>query len=365
MKPYVPNKLPMGNLDWTAFISYIGPANAALARYDGILQAILNPDVLLSPLTTQEAVLSSKIEGTQADIDEVFLFEGAGEEPEEGSKKVDIQEIINYRVALRYAVDELKSKPMNLNLLNQMHYVLLDSVRGADKSRGEFRMTQNWIGKRGAPIEQAKFIPPEPLMVKDWMSNLEKYIHFEEKDFLVQMAVIHAQFELIHPYIDGNGRLGRIMIPLVLYGNNLLSSPMFYLSSYLEKNREEYYERLNSISRKDDWTGWILFFLKAVIQQAKDNTKKAKAILDLYEIKKKKISDITNSKYAIQTVDCLFKTPVFTATKFTVDSGVPKASAARILQQLVDNEILLKLKPASGRTPARYIFLKLMNIVRE
>lgn len=280
-----------------------------------------------SPLMVQEAVMSSQIEGTQATLEEVMAFEGAGQTPKEESKRNDIQEIINYRTAMRAAIDEMNTRPVNLNLLHQMHFILLDSVRGRDKARGEFRKTQNYIGKPGTPIEQAKFVPPDPLTVMEQMSNLEKYVHYNEQDTLVQVAIVHAQFELIHPYVDGNGRLGRILVPLVLYGKRALSSPMFYLSAYLETHRDEYYERLNAISREGDWTGWITFFLKAVIEQAKANTDKTKSILDLYEVKKKRISELTSSKYALQTVDALFKVPSFTPSRFIAETQIPKRTA--------------------------------------
>ena len=312
MKPAIPLRLPIEKLDWKPFIRFIGPVNAALARYDGILQAILNPEILLSPLTTQEAVLSSQIEGTQATIEEVFKFEGASESPKEESRRQDITEIINYRKAMQYAMKELKQKPIHLNLLHKLHFMLLDSVRGQDKARGEFRKSQNWIGKPGFSIEQATYVPPEASKIMDYMSNLEKYIHYDEEDRLVQLAIIHGQFEMVHPYCDGNGRLGRMLIPLFLFEKKQLSSPMFYLSSYLEAHREEYYNRLNSISSDKDWTGWILFFLRAVNEQANENITKVKAILELYSTKKEKISELTKSRYAIQTVDSLFKMPVFT-----------------------------------------------------
>lgn len=217
MKPHIPLRLPIERLDWKPFIRFIGPANAALARYDGILQAILNPHILLSPLTTQEAVLSSQIEGTQATIEEVFKFEGASEAPKEESRRQDITEIMNYRKAMQYALEELKRKPINLNLLHRLHFILLDSVWGQNKARGEFRKIQNWIGKAGFSMEQAIYIPPEQSKVLDYMSNLEKYIHYDEEERLVQLAIIHAQFEIIHPYCDGNGRLGRMLIPLFLF----------------------------------------------------------------------------------------------------------------------------------------------------
>jgi Fic family protein len=364
MKPHIPLRLPIEKLDWRPFIKFIGPANAALARYDGILQAVIDPQILLSPLTTQEAVLSSKIEGTQATIEEVFRFEGASEEPEEESKRQDIKEIINYRNAIQFAIGELKKKPINLNLLNKLHFILLDSVRGQNKARGEFRKIQNWIGKPGFPIERAIYIPPEPLKVMDYMSNLERYIHYDEDDRLVQLAIIHAQFELIHPYIDGNGRVGRMLIPLFLFEKKQLSSPMFYLSAYLETNRDEYYSRLQAVSKEKDWTGWILFFLSAVNQQATDNINKAKAILDLYSAKKEKISALTRSRYAIQMVDTLFKMPAFTATHFIAESKIPKVTAMRNLRILEKNNVLEVVRSASGSMPALYMFRKLVEIVK-
>jgi Fic family protein len=364
MKPHIPLRLPIEKLDWRPFIRFIGPANAALARYDGILQAVIDPQILLSPLTTQEAVLSSKIEGTQATIEEVFRFEGASEEPEEESKRQDIKEIINYRNAIQFAIGELKKKPINLNLLNKLHFILLDSVRGQNKARGEFRKIQNWIGKPGLPIERAIYIPPEPLKVMDYMSNLERYIHYDEDDRLIQLAIIHAQFELIHPYIDGNGRVGRMLIPLFLFEKKQLSSPMFYLSAYLETNRDEYYSRLQAVSRERDWTGWILFFLRAVNQQANDNINKAKSILDLYSAKKEKISALTRSRYAIQMVDTLFKMPAFTATRFIAESKIPKVTAMRNLRILEKNNVLEVVRFASGSMPALYMFRKLVEIVK-
>jgi len=364
MKPHIPLRLPIEKLDWRPFIKLIGSANAALARYDGILQAVIDPQILLSPLTTQEAVLSSKIEGTQATIEEVFRFEGASEEPEEESKKQDIKEIINYRNAIQYAIEELKNKPININLLHKLHFILLNSVRGQNKARGEFRTIQNWIGKPGLPIEHAIYVPPEPLKIIECMSNLEKYIHYEEDDSLVQLAIIHAQFEMIHPYIDGNGRLGRMLIPLFLFEKKQLSSPMFYLSSFLELNREEYYSRLQAVSRANDWTGWILFFLNAVNQQAIVNTKKAKDILDLYSAKKEKISTLTKSRYAFRMVDTLFKMPVFTTTRFISESQIPKMTAMRHLQILEKNKVLDVIRFASGSMPALYMFRKLVEIIK-
>src|SRR4030042_1620362 len=283
MEPYKPKNLPLDCIDWAAHVTLIGQANAALARYDGMLQSIVNPSVLLSPLTTREAVLSSRIEGTQANIEEVMRYEADSREPIEASRLADISEIINYRKAMNHAVDSLKTSPCCLNLMKELHFILLDSVRGRDKARGEFRRTQNYIGRPGDPIEKASFIPPVWEDVEQSMSAWEKYLHAEEKDRLVQLAIAKAQFELIHPFLDGNGRIGRILIPVFLFEKGLLSSPMFYLSSYLEEHRDEYYERLLAISRRNDWNGWIRFFLTAVRDQAGINAEKTRSITALYD----------------------------------------------------------------------------------
>jgi Fic family protein len=362
MEPYVPNDLPLENLQWAKYVKYVGQANAELARFDGILQAIINPAVLLSPLSTKEAVLSSKIEGTVATLEDVFAFEA---QPDIKSKKNDdIQEILNYRKAMFYATDYLKDRYLNLGVIKRTHQLLLDSVRGQNKTPGSFRSTQNWIGKPGSPIEEASYIPPSPLVILSSLENLEKYFSYEEVDPLVQMAIIHAQFEIIHPFNDGNGRLGRMLIPLFLYQKKIITSPMFYISEYLEEHRSEYYSSLKEISFNNDWDGWILFFLKAIVEQAKCNSHKAKTILDLYESKKKKISELTHSQFAISIIDTIFKLPVFTATQFITVSKIPPASGKRYLNILVERDVLSIVKKGKGRSSTVYMFNKLFEIVK-
>lgn len=361
MNPYVPEKLPLKPLDWISFIPLIGKANSELARYDGILKGMVNPLILLSPLTTQEAVLSSKIEGTQATLEEVLEHEAS---PKKGNEKtVDIQEILNYRQAMIYAVEHLKERPLNLNLCKQIHYGLLDSVRGRNKSRGEFRRTQNWIGKPGEPVEKATYVPPPPDRVTEFMSNLEEYIHYKEKDRLVQLSIVHAQFEIIHPFLDGNGRVGRILIPLFLVEKKMLSSPVFYISAYLDENQDIYYERLNNIHKNNNWDEWIVFFLEAVIAQAKNNTSKALAILNLYEEMKQEIVQIVRTQFSMQALDTLFERPILNSTFFITSSGIPKASAIRILQELKRKGILETIEEGSGRRPTVMAFRRLIDII--
>lgn len=364
MKPYVPDLLPLKNLDWMKFVELIGPSNSELARYDGIIQSMINPHVLLSPLMTNEAVLSSRIEGTQATLEEVLEFEASAKDEIDTEREKDIQEIINYRKSTFHAVDWLKEKPMTLNMIKEIHGILLDSVRGKNKGRGQFRTVQNWIGKPGASIEEAGYVPPEPLKLMEFLSNFEKYIHSKEKDLLVQLAIVHAQFEIIHPFVDGNGRVGRILIPLFLFEKGALSSPTFYISEYLELNRDEYVNRLRAITDENRWEEWIKFFLEAIYYQSKKNILKAKAVLDLYQSKKERIQQITRSQYIVKIIDSLFIHPIFSSTDFIKESGIAKPSAMRILNLLEKEKIISVLKKGTGRKPGILIFNKLLDIIK-
>ena len=361
--PFTPDTLPFKEIDWQNLIELIIKANSTLARYDGRLESIPNPELLLSPLLTQEAVLSSRIEGTQATLEEVLEFEA---DPRKPSKRYDdIEEILNYRKSLYLAKDELQDRPLCLNLIKSIHQSLLGGVRGQYKSRGEFRETQNWIGKLNTPMEEATYVPPPPDCLLEHLSNWEKYCHYDEKDRLVQLAIIHAQFEIIHPFLDGNGRIGRILIPIFLLEKKVLSSPMFYISAYFEANRDEYYARLLAISEQSDWTGWIKFFLRAIIEQAAKNSQKAQDIMSLYNEMKEKIANLTHSRFAIQTLDFLFHRPIFTSSLFVADSQITKASVNRILKSLHKGDVIDTITEAKGRTAALYMFPELLAIIQK
>lgn len=364
MKPFIPQKLPLSGIAWEQLIPLIGKANRAMAHYDGVLYGVPDPVVLLSPLTTQEAVLSSKIEGTQATLGEVFRFE-AGEEPGQESKRLDIGEIMNYRHALRHAEASLTQRPFNLNLLLELHSILLDSVRGRNKGRGQFRKTQNWIGAYGTPIEQAEFVPPDPMQLMEYLDNWEKYYHAERPDPLVQLAIVHAQFEIIHPFLDGNGRLGRILIPLFLFEKGLLSRPMFYLSAYLESHRDKYIARLRTLGQSPDaWNQWIEFFLTALIEQAQENASKARAILDLYEDLKRRVLELTHSQYAVPMLDQLFQRPVFQSShiQLPVTPKPSRQAIAKLLRVLRDAGILSVIREGRGRRAQGLALAELINL---
>ena len=352
---------PDARIDWPSLIPLISPAAAAVARYDGALDAIPNPAVLLAPLSTQEAVLSSRIEGTQATMGEVLEFE-AGREPESPARGEDINEVLNYRRAMWHAGEMLKELPLSGRVIRSVHSVLLAGVRGEGRSPGEYRRVPNWIGPPGYAISEAKFVPIGVDKLLDAMSTWERYIHENTPDRLVQLAVLHAEFEALHPFLDGNGRLGRMLVPLFLWKHNLIRAPVFYISAYFERHRDDYYNGLLAVSRDDDWTGWCRFFLEAVKAQAEENLAKTRAILRLYESTKKEVMDMARSQYAILALDWIFERPIFKSTDFLAAAGIPVPTARRLLKVLRDSGILRVIKPGSGRRPGMFAYPALLNI---
>ncbi len=357
-------KFPPGALNWERLIPLIGPANAGLARYDGLLTAIPNAQVLLAPLTTQEAVLSSKIEGTIVTMAEVLEVEaGVQSAALTEPKRQDVEEVLNYRSAMRACVAALEDRSLSQQLLRSAHGLLLRGVRGRDKMPGSYRTIQNWIGPSGCAVEQASFVPIGPEYVGIGMDSWEKYLNSTtELDVLVQLAVLHVEFEAIHPFLDGNGRLGRMLIPLFLYQRKMLSSPDFYISGYLETNGDEYRERLRIVSEQNDWTGWCEFFLKGIREQAAENERRARAILDLYERIKLRAVEITHSQHAIRAVDFLFRTPIFSGPVFTNASGIPRPTAGRILTRLRQDRIVRPIIQGRGRRPGVFAFRELIDV---
>lgn len=364
MKPFIPDWLPIAHIDWEGNAALIGQANRALAGYGGILHALQNPALMLSPLTTQEAVLSSKIEGTRATLSEVLQHD-AGEPPASPAQSEDIGEIVNYRAALMYARHALNHRPFSLGLLLELHQRLLDSVRGASKNPGKFRNTQNWIGAPGSSIEAAYFVPPPPELIGDYLENFAGYYHSDRPDPVVQLAILHAQFEIIHPFDDGNGRLGRMLIPLFLYEKKILFEPMFYLSGFFERNRDVYVERLRAIGNDTPaaWNEWIRFFMTAIIEQSKDNIATIEAIKDHYKNLKKEIVALTKSQYAVPVLDHIFSMPVFRPADLAKEPGMPtRAQLGHIFDRLKDAGIVTIHTKGSGRRPEKLVFPSLINI---
>lgn len=361
MTPYIPKALPVEEIDLVSRLNLIVEASNNLVRYDEKLKTLTNPTIFLSPLHKKEAVKSSQIEGTQATLDEVLRSEADVNIKVENN---DLKEVLNYRDAMRFAMENLEQKPLNLNTIKRIQEILLTNVRGADRSRGEFRREQVWIGPKGCSQDEADYVPPTWENVRPLLDNWEKYIHTNEMNPIIQTAIMHAQFEMIHPFVDGNGRVGRILIPIYLYQKSLISEPMFYLSDYLEENREEYVNSLSRISNYNDWNSWIDFFLTAVNEQAQRNLRSVNDIRELRDATKDKLVE-TRSPYQTRILDALFMFPFFTSTRFAQAAKISnRRTAIRIINKLEEMELIYQIEEKSGSSPAMYMFPQLANLIK-
>lgn len=364
MRPFMPEFLSLTASLSPELQAVTSRANLEVGRFDGSLLGLVNPAVLLSPLTTQEAVLSSRIEGTISTLQEVLLVQASDDVDLAPERRNSAIEVVNYRKALGLAIEALGTRPFTFGLVKDLHKALMDSVRGQDKSRGQIRNGLAFIGPRGATsLSQARYVAPEPLHLPSLLDNLEGYIATCTDDPVIATAIVHAQFEMIHPFEDGNGRIGRMLIPLYLYHCKALHSPVFYLSEYLDKHWETYFAALQGISKRDDWDGWLWFFVKAVEEQAQKNTKKARAIIDLYEITKHNLYDIAKTRFSFPLLDSLFDLVIFKSHGFINYTGIPERTAMRLLHDLRKAGILKILRPKSGNQAAIMAFAELLNLV--
>jgi len=355
---------PPREIDWARLVPLIGPASMALARYDGLLSAIPNANILLTPLTAQEAVLSSRIEGTQATLSEVLEFEaGLFPEAENPSKIDDIQEVINYRNAMTKAQELLETFPLCQRVIREVHRVLMSGVRGQKCSPGDYKKIKNWIGPTKCLEADARFVPISPADLPEAISLWEKFVNSDYQDKLVQLAILHAEFEALHPFLDGNGRLGRMLIPLFLFKTGLLASPAFYISAYFERDRDGYYNNLLEVSSHGNWTGWCEYFLRAVTQQADENISKTKKILTLHEQTLHQLPKQTGSSSAVSAVEFIFHRPIFRTPDFIAKTKINAPTARRIISIMKDKGLLRMLHKARGRSPGIYGFRDLLNIV--
>ena len=367
---YQLGSFPPSNIDWERLVPLIGQANAGLARYDGLIAAAPDPNILLSPLRTQEAVLSSKIEGTTVSMREVLEIEAGLEGNFAQAKRDDAEEVLNYRDALGFVSQELveRERPFSFHLVRQAHELLMKGVRGYDKKPGSLREQQNWIGRPGSTIEQASFVPvPQEHLqagVDAWLDYIDSP---DQPDPLVQLAIIHAEFEALHPFMDGNGRLGRMIIPMFLFKQGLLTTPSFYMSGYLEANREHYIEALRAVSRDGAWTEWCEFFLQGLIEQATANQAKAQAIISLHKRMLLEVAETTHSQFASRIVDFLFSSPTFSTPLLIEALGMPRGTVHRILHTLRTEKppVLEVIKDSAGNKPAILGFTELLDIAES
>ena len=349
-------KLPLA-IDYSELITPLHKATYSLGKLDGLLKVLPNPSLLISPLTTKEATLSSKIEGTQSSLSDVYKFE-AGEATEHS----DVAEVVNYRKALEYGIKEIKTHQLDMDLIKKMHKILLTGVRGQEMDAGNFRKIQNWIGRKGTPLEKARYIPPPPEKLQSYLKNMQDYFSFEEKDPLIQAGIIHAQFESVHPFIDGNGRIGRLLVPLFLCRKNVLTYPVLYISEFFENNRPEYYEKLFSFTETDSQIGWLKFFLTAVIEQSEKTQKTIYKTMALYDDSKFIASSI-KSPYSLMFIDLIFKRPIFSRKVVEVQLNTNRTTVLRLINAFTQKGIIQEI-PGRQRG-ALYRFGKLFDLINS
>lgn len=336
---FVPEPLPRSVELSPSLISQLDRASRAVGTLAGVGETLANPHLLIVPFLRREAVLSSKIEGTQASISDVYVFEAA-----ERPATADTREVVNYVHALNYGIDLLGELPLCIRLVNQVHGTLLAGVRGDDKSPGRLRQIQNWIGSEGTSIGEARFVPPPPDRVEDLLADWERFVNDElEMPPLVQCALMHYQFEAIHPYVDGNGRMGRLLITLFLMEQKVLPTPLLYLSAYFDQNREQYIEHLYRVSLTGEFGPWLAFFLRGVEEQCLDALARSRRVRQLYDDYRTILQGRKESANSFALLDALFENPYTTAPRAAKQLNLTHAGAQGLLSRLVEAGILTVL----------------------
>jgi cell filamentation protein, protein adenylyltransferase len=358
---FVPNGLPP-KLDPTwEFVNQISDADRKLSELAGAARTLPNPHLLIGPFTRREAVLSSRIEGTVASLSDLMSFEALGlVHPD----RPDVGEVANYVAALEHGLKRLVQLPVSARLMRELHERLMRGTRGEHLTPGEFRRSQNWIGPPGCLLRDATFVPPPEPEMKEALSELEKYINSESSlPPLVRMALIHYQFEAIHPFLDGNGRIGRLLITLLLCAEGLLPQPLLYLSAFFERHRSEYYRLLLQVSTQGNWKEWIMFFLRGVSEQSVDALNRANQLQQLLLEYRQKLHERRSSGTLLKMADLLFKNPVFDVNSLSKALGLTYVSAQKNINKLVQMGILREM---TGRKRGRiYIAQSVMDILEK
>jgi Fic family protein len=338
---FVPDPLPPRiELTWD-LVRQISAADRGLSELAGVARTLPNPHVLIRPFIGREAVSSSRIEGTNASLSDLFYFEAADVLPNQNS---DVQEVHNYVVALEHGLKRLEQLPISMRLLREMHGELLNGVRGEHLTPGEVRRSQNWIGPPNCTLNDAKFVPPPPEEMQEGLSDLEKFIHRPATlPLVVRLALVHYQFEAIHPFLDGNGRIGRLLITLILCAEKVLPQPLLYLSDYFERHRQEYYRHLLEVSQSGKWREWISFFLRGIEEQSRDCILRSDKLLSLWQAYRHRVQAARSSSLSLALIDELFKQPYITFSQAKRALNVTFRSAQLNINKLVQAKILQEL----------------------
>ncbi len=356
---FVPAPLPPSFNYTTRLIRILSEANRAIGELAGLGRTLHNPWLLIRPFLRREAVLSSRIEGTEADLTAVYAYEAGvrhGLPP-------DVREVHNYVRALEYGLERLQELPVSLRLIREMHAILMEGVRGERAKPGEFRRRQNWIGPPGCSLEEATFVPPPPGEYLERALNAwEKYLHAKnEHPDLVRLAFIHYQFEAIHPFLDGNGRLGRLLLILLLVDWKILPLPLLYLSAYFERHRDAYYDRLLRVSTHGAWEEWVTFFLQGVVEQAQDALWRVKRLQDLRLAWRAQMSSKRASINLLYLIDVLFQSPEITPKEAASKLGITVQATRKLIRKLVNAGLLT---PVGNKRQRRYRAEAILEILQ-
>ena len=364
-RAFIPNPLPpvpQMRIEG-AMQKQLGEADRSLGRLDGSVLTLPNPDFFVYLFVRKEAVLSSQIEGTQSSLQDLLRAEAHMLDPRGPS---DVVDVINYIAAMNHGLERLATLPVSVRLIREIHERLLDGVRGGRLQRGELRTSQNWIGAAGSTPDTAVFVPPPAEVVPELLSDLERFLHADDDmHILVRIGLAHAQFETIHPFLDGNGRVGRLLIAFLLAERGVLHKPVLYLSHYFKKHRKEYYDRLQSVRDDGDWEGWLLFFLNGVAEVSEQAADTARRILLLREQHREHI--IANlgraSGSGIRLLESLYRHPIISGMDASRASGLSKASASRLVARFVELGILVEITGHSRNR--RFMYDDYVALFRE
>jgi Fic family protein len=343
---FVPRPLPPRLESTWPLTSALSRADRALAELAGVARTLPNPHLLIAPFVRREAVLSSQIEGTRASLSDLFFFEAgpALAKTSDSATSGDVREVENYVRALDYGLERLESLPVSLRLLRELHARLMEGARGDGATPGGFRTRQNWIGPPECRLDDAVFVPPPLSAMERCLHDLETFIHARSSlPALVRIALVHYQFEAIHPFIDGNGRMGRLLISLLLKSEGLLAQPLLFLSAYFERRRDDYYRLLLDVSRKGAWSRWIDFFLAGVEEQSRDAIRRTETLLEMRRQYRARFESARSSALLLKLVDGLLEAPVLTIPEAAKRLKITHRAATLNVMKLVEAGVVAEV----------------------
>jgi len=331
----------------------LSKADRALGRLDGSIRTLPNPDLFIFMYVRKEAVLSSQIEGTQSSLNDILEVEA---EIFDSERPRDVDEVLNYVRAMNCGLERLDELPLSNRLIREIHNVLLNGVRGGNAQPGEWRKIQNWIGPQGCTLKEATFVPPPPQQLDEILGQFERFLHDESLPALLQVGMAHAQFETIHPFLDGNGRVGRLLIAFLLYQKEILETPVLYISHFFKKHRQDYYGHLQAVRETGNWEAWLKFFLQGIYEVSQEATETARKIVDLREAHRQLIAEHFGrvAGNAMQVLETLYQKPFIKVQDIKDLTKVTYPAANQLMNKFVDHGLLQEVTGQARNRQFRY-----------